>query len=350
MEMEHMAESLRYADAGVDVSVWNSTKTKIGELVSSTFNKDVMGKFGQFGGMYDIAPLLSGGAHPVLVSSTDSVGTKVMIAIQTNRHSTVGIDIVNHCVNDILVLGARPLFFLDYIGINKLIPEMALQLIEGLTNACKANGCVLIGGETAEMPGVYKKGDYDLVGTIIGVVDKSEVVDGSFIVPGDCLIGLRSSGLHTNGYSLARKIVTEVAGKNYTDPFGDSGLTFVDVLLKPHRSYLPILPLLRKKVIKGCAHITGGGFQDNIDRILPENCDASINLTAWDPDPIYHWMQKQGNVERDEMYHTFNMGIGMVLAVSPAECEKVMKSAELSAFSPVMIGTVIKGTGKVVFQ
>jgi phosphoribosylformylglycinamidine cyclo-ligase len=227
---------------------------------------------------------------------------------------------------------------------------MALQLIEGLTNACKANGCVLIGGETAEMPGVYKKGDYDLVGTIIGVVDKSEIVDGSTIVPGDCLIGLRSSGLHTNGYSLARKIVTEVAGKSYTDPFGDTGLTFVDVLLKPHRSYLPILPLLRKKVIKGCAHITGGGFQDNIDRILPENCDASINLTAWDPDPIYHWMQKQGNVERDEMYHTFNMGIGMVLAVSPAECEKVMKSAELSAFSPVMIGTVIKGTGKVVLQ
>jgi phosphoribosylformylglycinamidine cyclo-ligase len=348
--MVFMAESLRYADAGVDVSVWNSTKTKIGELVSSTFNKDVVGKFGQFGGMYDIAQLSSGGAHPILVSSTDSVGTKVMIAIATGRHSTVGVDIVNHCVNDILVLGARPLFFLDYIGINKLIPEMALQLIEGLSNACKANGCVLIGGETAEMPGVYKKGDYDLVGTIIGVVDKNEVVDGSTIVPGDCLIGLRSSGLHTNGYSLARKIVTEVAGKNYTDSFGDQGQTFVDVLLKPHRSYLPILPLLRSKMIKGCAHITGGGFQDNIDRILPSDCDAGVDIGTWDPDPIYHWMRKQGNVERDEMYHTFNMGIGMVLAVSPSDCEKVMKSAELSSFNPVQIGTVIKGTGKVVLR
>lgn len=348
--MELMAESLRYADAGVDVSVWNSTKTKIGELVSSTYNKDVVGKFGQFGGMYDIASLFSGGAHPVLVSSTDSVGTKVMIAIATGRHSTVGIDIVNHCVNDILVLGARPLFFLDYIGINKLIPEMALQLLEGLSSACKANGCVLIGGETAEMPGVYKKGDYDLVGTIIGVVDKNEAVDGSTIVPGDCLIGLRSSGLHTNGYSLARKIVTEVAGKNYTDPFGESGQTFVDVLLKPHRSYLPILPLLRNKTVKGCAHITGGGFQDNIDRILPSDCNASIDLGTWDPDPIYHWMREQGNVERDEMYHTFNMGIGMVLAVSAADCEKVLTSSELSSFNPVKIGTITRGKGIVVLQ
>jgi phosphoribosylformylglycinamidine cyclo-ligase len=340
-----MAESLRYADAGVDVSVWNKTKVRIGELVSSTFDEHVVGKFGQFGGMYDIAGLASEGKHPVLVSSTDSVGTKVMIAIEMGIHSTVGIDIVNHCVNDILVLGSRPLFFLDYIGINKLIPQVAEQLLIGLTGACRANGCVLIGGETAEMPGVYKKGDFDLVGTIIGVVDKNEIIDGSTIVPGDCLIGLRSSGLHTNGYSLARKIVTEVAGKSYFDIFEPSGKSFGEVLLTPHRAYSAVLPFMKRKLIKGCAHITGGGFQDNIDRMLPENCNARVKLGTWTPDPIYGWLGQQGNVELEEMYHTFNMGIGMVMAVAQSDCDTVCNAPELSAYSPVVIGSVVKGTG-----
>ena len=341
-----MAGSLKYADAGVDVSAWNKAKVKIGEMVSTTFTKDVVGEFGQFGGMFSIASLKSMN-DPVLVSSTDSVGTKVKIAFETNVHSTVGEDIVNHCINDILVLGARPLFFLDYIGIHKLLPEVALQILDGLTRACRAGGCVLIGGETAEMPGVYNKGEYDLVGCIVGVAERGSIIDGRTIVPGDLCIGLRSSGLHTNGYSLARKVVREVANKNYSDPFKNSGKSFGQVLLTPHRSYSPVHKLMERNLIKGCAHITGGGFQDNVDRVLPPSCDASIDTTAWMPDPIYHFLQKAGNVESDEMYHTFNMGIGMVLVVSPDDAAAVLGAPEIAAFEPRKIGEIVKGSGTV---
>jgi phosphoribosylformylglycinamidine cyclo-ligase len=341
-----MVKSLKYSDAGVDVAVWNKAKVRIGEMVSTTFTKDVVGEFGQFGGMFSISSL-KGMADPVLVSSTDSVGTKVKIAIETGVHTTVGEDIVNHCVDDILVLGARPLFFLDYIGINKLVPEVAMQIIEGLTRACKANGCVLIGGETAEMPAVYAKGEYDLVGCIVGVVDKSRVIDGRTIVPGDVCIGLRSSGLHTNGFSLARKIVTEVAGKKYSDPFETSGKTFGQVLLAPHRAFSPVLKLMEHGIIKGCAHITGGGFQDNVDRIMPKSCDAVIDTRTWTPDPIFHFLQTAGNVERDEMYHTFNMGIGLVLVVSSDNANTVLGSTEIAAFEPGKIGEIVAGDGKV---
>lgn len=344
-----MANPLRYSDAGVDVSVWNKTKVRIGELVTSTFNNSVVGKFGQFGGMYDITSL-AGMKHPVLVSSTDSVGTKVMVAFEYGVHNSVGQDIVNHCIDDILVLGARPLFFLDYIGINKLIPEVAEQIVTGLSIACKASGCVLIGGETAEMPDLYKKGEYDLAGCIVGVVDKDKIVDGTTIVSGDVLIGLRSNGLHTNGYSLARKIVKDVAGKNYNDIFEETGRTFGQELLRPHRAYLPVLDFMDRGLIKGCAHLTGGGFQDNIDRILPDNCNAVIITNAWKPDPIFTWMQKVGNVENEEMYHTFNMGIGLVLAVKPDVANLIMASDELKTFGPVVIGTVTSGSGKVVLE
>lgn len=344
-----MANSLRYSDAGVDVSVWNKTKVRIGELVSSTFNNSVLGKFGQFGGMFDISNL-AGMKHPVLVSSTDSVGTKVMVAFESGIHNSVGQDIVNHCINDIMVLGAKPLFFLDYIGIHKLVPEVAEQIVTGLTIACKASGCVLIGGETAEMPDLYKKGEYDLVGCIVGVVDKEKIVDGSTIKSGDVLIGLRSNGLHTNGYSLARKIVREVAGKNYNDIFEVTGNTFAQELLRPHRAYSPVLKLMDQKIIKGCAHLTGGGFQDNIDRILPEDCNAFITTQSWKPDPIFNWLQKAGNVENEEMYHTFNMGIGLVLAVQPDLVNSMMVSEELKLFEPVVIGNVGKGNGKVVLE
>jgi phosphoribosylformylglycinamidine cyclo-ligase len=341
-----MTKSLKYSDAGVNVDVWNKAKGSIGELVSSTFNNHVLGKFGQFGGMFDISGL-AGIGHPILVSSTDSVGTKVMIAFETGVHNTIGMDIVNHCINDILVLGAKPLFFLDYIGIHKLLPEVALAIITGLTTACKTSGCVLIGGETAEMPGLYKPGEFDLVGCIVGVVDKPRIIDGSTIIPGDVLIGLKSNGLHTNGYSLARKIITEVAGKKYSDIFDATGTTFGQELLRPHRCYLPVWNLMQQNLIKGCAHITGGGFQDNVDRILPPNCNAAVDTKTWTPDPIFKFMQKNGNVENDEMYHTFNMGVGLVMAVKPTDVDQVMKSQELNGFDPTIIGKITSGSGKV---
>ncbi len=340
---------MRYVDAGVDIESWNSVKKTIGDMVASTYNDRVVGKFGQFGGMFDIGNM-SGYNSPVLVSSTDSVGTKVMIAFETGNHKAVGHDIVNHCVNDILVMGAKPLFFLDYIGINKLVPEVTVKIVEGLAEACRCNGCVLIGGETAEMPDLYEKGQYDLVGTIIGIVDRDAIIDGSTIVPGDLLIGLRSSGLHTNGYSLARKIVKEMAGCSYGDMFDEKGRTFGEVLQEPHRSYLSIHPLISRRLIKGCAHITGGGFQDNIDRILPACCDAVIDCRAWEPDPIFLWLQRKGHIEKEEMYHTFNMGIGMVLAVSPDNFDLLMDAPELKQFEPVRIGRVSRGTGKVVLN
>jgi phosphoribosylformylglycinamidine cyclo-ligase len=344
-----MAKSLKYSDAGVDVGVWNKAKVRIGELVSTTFTKEVVGGFGQFGGMFDISSLKAL-AEPILVSSTDSVGTKVKIAFETNVHTSVGEDIVNHCINDILVLGARPLFFLDYIGIHKLVPETAESILQGLVRACKAGGCVLIGGETAEMPGVYNQGEYDLVGCIVGVVDKKNIIDGHTITPGDIAIGLRSSGLHTNGYSLARKIVKEAAGKQYGDRFEPAGKTFGQVLLAPHRAYSPVRQLMERGLIRGCAHITGGGFQDNVDRILPQTCDAVIDTKTWTPDPIYDFLQQAGNVEKDEMYHTFNMGVGMVLAVSPANVDVVLSAPEIAGFEPRRIGHIIKGNGKVVME
>ncbi|MCX7726883.1 MAG: phosphoribosylformylglycinamidine cyclo-ligase [Chitinispirillaceae bacterium] len=344
-----MKKSLSYKEAGVDVSMWNSVKGKIGELVSSTYNEFVLGKFGQFGGLFDISSL-SGFKRPVLASSTDSVGTKVKIAFETGKHSLVGHDIVNHCVNDILVMGAKPLFFLDYIGIHRLDPKIAEEIVRGLSEACKKNNCVLIGGETAEMPDLYRKGEYDLVGTIIGIVDYEHIIDGRDIVAGDVLIGLRSSGLHTNGYTLARKIVTEIAGYSYNDKFEDSGLTFGEVLQEPHRSYLRLYPFMERALIKGCAHITGGGFQDNVDRILPSNCNAVIETDKWEPDPIFKWLQKNGNIDKDEMYHTFNMGIGMVVVVPPENVDEILYSNELYEFNPVKIGKVVNGSGKVILE
>lgn len=344
-----MEKSISYKDAGVDISVWNDVKGDIGKLVTSTYNNHVLGNFGQFGGMFEFGNLKEVN-NPVLVSSTDSVGTKVMIAFETGNHSSVGRDIVNHCVNDILVMGAKPLFFLDYIGIYKLYPAVTLEIVGGLAAACRENGCVLIGGETAEMPDLYKKDEYDLVGTIVGLVDKSAVIDGSTIVSGDSIIGLRSSGLHTNGYSLARKIVKEIGGKGYSDNFPGSNKTFGEILQEPHRSYLPLSNYMNKSMIKGCVHITGGGFQDNINRVLPSSCDAVITTSAWQPDPIFTWMQKTGNVKKEEMYHTFNMGIGMVAIIDPSNLTTLLSAPELQQFDPVKIGTVVDGSGKVRMQ
>ncbi|MBD3241002.1 MAG: phosphoribosylformylglycinamidine cyclo-ligase [Chitinivibrionales bacterium] len=337
---------LTYADAGVDLSKWHDAKRRIGALVKATHDSRVLGGFGHFGGLFDAAAL-KGMQDPVLVSSVDGVGTKLKIAFEVGRHDTVGEDIVNHCIGDILVLGARPLFFLDYLATGKLAPKVVESVIEGLARACKAAGCALIGGETAEMPGFYAEGEYDLAGSIVGVVDRGRIVDGHTIVAGDMLVGLRSSGLHTNGYSLARKIVTEVAGKRYSDTFEETGKTFGEELLCPHRAYSPVLGLMDDGLVKGCAHITGGGFQENIDRILPSGCDAVVDTRSWQPQPIMRFLQQTGEVSNDDMYRTFNMGIGMVLAVAAADADTVLSRSELAAFEPVVIGRVDDGSGAV---
>lgn len=341
--------ALTYADAGVNLSAWHEMKKHIGELVRSTYTPGVVGGFGQFGGLFDIS-FAKEFESPVLVTSVDGVGTKLRIAIETGKHQSVGEDIVNHCVDDILVMGAKPLYFLDYFGTGRLAPDVAAEVIAGLAKACRENGVALIGGETAEMPGFYADGEYDLAGTIVGVVDKMRVVDGSAIGGGDILIGLRSNGLHTNGYSLARKIVTEVGGKSYGDVFEPTGRTFGQELLRPHRSFLPMLDLILSGRIKGCAHITGGGFQENIDRILPTGINARIDTKAWTPEPVFQWLQKTGEVENNEMYRTFNMGIGMVAAVDCTNADSVLSDPTLAAFDPVVVGKTEPGDGSVVME
>ncbi len=339
-------KSLSYADAGVSLTAWNDAKDHIGKLVSSTYTSNVVGHFGQFGGMFDIS-MLKNYDKPILVSSVDGVGTKLKIAVEMGIHDTVGEDLVNHCINDILVLGAQALFFLDYIGTGKLYPEVATKIVAGFARACKASGVVLIGGETAEMPGMYQEGDFDLSGTIVGVVDEKNVIDGRTIVPGDVIIGLRSNGLHTNGYSLARKIVTDAAKKSYRDIFEPTGKTLGEELLRTHRSYAPVISVMRAGLIKGCAHITGGGFPDNIDRVLPPHCDAAIDTKSFVPDPIFTWLGEQGNVEPAEMYHAFNMGIGLILVVDPKHLQSVKNNPDVAQFDPVEIGTIVSGSGKV---
>lgn len=341
-----MAESLTYADAGVDLSAWAETKKRIGKLVKSTYNRNVVGKFGHFSGLFD-ASMLKEYKKPILVSSVDGVGTKLKIAYETGVHDTVGEDIVNHCVDDILVLGAKPLYFLDYIGTGVLSPKVTEAFMKGLTRACKKAGCVLIGGETAEMPGIYNSGEYDVAGTIVGIVDEKDIIDGSAIGIGNAIIGLRSGGLHTNGYSLARKIVTEVAQKKYSDTFAETGKTFGQELLRPHIAYSPLLSLMERKLIKGCAHITGGGFVENVDRILPRGCDAVIDTRTWKPDAIFTFLQNTGNVKNSEMYRTFNMGIGMTVVVDASQSPAILNAKELKEFAPVSIGTIVKGDGKV---
>jgi phosphoribosylformylglycinamidine cyclo-ligase len=342
-------KGLTYADAGVNIAQWGKARERIGRLVDSTRNANVLGGFGQFGGMFDCGGLKQY-ENPVLVSSVDGVGTKLKIASAMGRHDTVGEDIVNHCVNDILVLGAKPLFFLDYIGVGRLMPEVIEAVVAGLSRACISAGCVLIGGETAEMPDVYHGEEYDLVGTIVGVADKTRIIDGSGIRPGDVIIGLRSSGLHTNGYTLARKIVTEVAGKRYADIFDETGESFGDALLRPHRSYAPIRVLMDEGLIKGCAHITGGGFPDNVDRVIPGGCTAVIDTRAWTPPPLFGFLRDAGGVEAMEMYRTFNMGIGMVCVAREPDCSAIMNAECAREFAPAVIGRIVSGAEKVVME
>jgi len=320
-----------YARAGVDVDLGNKLKRRIQSLVKQTHGPEVLGKIGGFGGLFRVN--FRGMREPILVSSIDSVGTKVKIAFALDRHDTVGADLVNHCVNDIAVVGARPLFFLDYIGCEKLEPRVFDQLLRGFSRACRAAKCALIGGETAQLPDMYRKGEYDLAGCIVGVVDRAKMIDGSTIKGGDVVLGLPSNGLHTNGYSLARKILLEKM-KLKPSRIGKE-------LLRVHKNYQPLLAKVPDSMIKGLAHITGGGLIDNLPRILPKNCDAVIETKSWKPPRIFQILQRNGDVDLAEMYQVFNMGIGMVAVVSPNNANRVM-----SLLKAKRIGQIVRGTGR----
>jgi len=334
-----MTKPATYASAGVDIDAANRATEKIKELARTTFNARTLSEIGSFGGMFDGA--FPNMRAPVLVASADGVGTKLKIAFATGVHHTIGRDLVNHCVNDILVQGARPLFFLDYVATGKLAPETVAGIIEGITNGCRENGCVLLGGETAEMPGFYADGEYDVAGFIVGIVDREKIIDGKTIAPGDVVLGLPSVGLHTNGYSLARKLFFEVAGHRSDSYVGDLGETVGEALLKPHVSYLSELDgLLDSGIIKGLAHVTGGGLLENIPRILPEGTSVEIKKGSWPALPIFDLMQQIGNIEEPEMFRTFNMGVGMVVICAQVEAPRIKHKIG----SCYEIGRVTKGT------
>src|SRR6267143_1870680 len=328
-----------YASAGVDVDLGNKLKRRIQSLVRQTHGPKVLGKIGGFGGLFraDFGAM----RDPVLVASIDSVGTKLKIAFAMNKHDTVGADMVNHCVNDIAVLGARPLFFLDYIGCEKLHPAVFDQLLRGLSRGCRSAGCALIGGETAQLPGMYRKGEYDLAGCIVGVVDRKNMIDGRKIKPGDVILGLASNGLHTNGYSLARRILFEKMKLRPGSRLPGSTMTVGQELLRVHKNYQPMLAKAPSGMIKGLAHITGGGLIDNLPRVLPKNCEAVIETKSWRVPNIFQVLQRNGNVGRSEMYQVFNMGIGMVAIVAERDAKRAM-----SILHAKRIGRIERGKGK----
>jgi len=329
-----------YAQAGVDVDLGNAVKSRIQSMVKVTHGPEVLGKIGGFGGLFSAN--FKGMKDPVLVSSVDGVGTKLKVAFAAGRHDTVGQDLVNHCIDDIAVLGARPLFFLDYIGAEKLEPAVFEELLSGFAKACKAGGCALIGGETAQMPGMYQSGEYDLAGTIVGVVDRKKMIDGSKIKPGDVVIGLPSNGLHTNGYSLARKVLFETMKLKLTSKLPGVVKPLGEELLRVHRNYQPLLATLPDGLVKGIAHITGGGLVDNFPRVLPENCDAVIETKKWKVPALFQIIQENGGVDFAEMYQVFNMGIGMTLVVSEKDAREAVL---LTRGRP--IGRIEKGSKKV---
>jgi phosphoribosylformylglycinamidine cyclo-ligase len=338
-----------YKQSGVDIDAGNEVVRRIRSLARDTFTDGVLSDIGSFGGLFRL-----GGAaapDPVLVASADGVGTKLRVAFMTGVHRTIGADLVNHCVNDILVQGAEPLFFLDYLATGRLEPDVAVQIVQGLAAACRENGCALLGGETAEMPGFYADGEYDVAGFIVGAVTRERLIDGRDIRPGDVLVGLRSSGLHTNGYSLARRIAFEVAGLKVDSWVDDLHATIGEALLVPHRSYLSIVrPVLGARLIKGMAHITGGGISENLPRILPEGTEAVIDRSAWQVPAIFTWLQRSGAVPADDMLRTFNMGIGLILAcAAPAVDDLLQRLRSAGEPKAFVIGEVRTGSGRVVY-
>ena len=340
---------MTYADAGVDIERGNRTKKRIKYLAHKTFTRGVLGEIGGFGALFALDREKY--VDPVLVSSVDGVGTKLKIAFAMNVHSTVGADLVNHCVNDIAVQGATPLFFMDYLATGQLEPEIAEKVVEGVSTACKHNGCALIGGETAQMPGFYADGEYDLAGFIVGVVERSRMVTGHSVQAGDLVLGLPSNGLHTNGYSLARKLLFEVG--HYTP---DSYVNEIkgkvgNELLRTHRSYWPIMKkLLAADCVAAMAHITGGGITENLPRVLPRGPAAVMQLGSWPSQPIFEHLQKLGNVPQDEMLRTFNMGLGMLLVVPSNKFKKAQTVLERAGEKSYTVGRIVKGERKVVYN
>ncbi len=336
-------DALRYGSAGVDLDASNAAKDRIKKLVESTFTRGVVGGFGGFGGMFRLP---SGLNKPVLVSSADGVGTKIKVAIEANRHDTIGRDLVNHCVNDILVQGALPLFFLDYVAFGKLDPGVVEAVVAGVARGCRENSCALIGGETAEMPGIYTPPDYDLAGFIVGYVEETRILGPQRVRPDDVLIGLPSSGLHTNGYSLARKILSERLKLRMGDAFPDGGGAVADVLLAEHRSYLPALkPVLDR--VHALAHITGGGLPGNLDRALPSSLDAAVDTSSWRIPGVFRVLMEAGAVEPAEMYRTFNMGVGMVVIAGPSDVDAILSAAAAAGITGWMLGSLKPGSGAV---
>jgi phosphoribosylformylglycinamidine cyclo-ligase len=338
-----------YAAAGVDIDLGNRVKWGLPQLLASTRRREVLGQVGGFGGLFalDVKKF----RQPVLVSSMDGVGTKLKIAFAMNRHDTVGQDLVNHCVNDIAVLGAEPLFFLDYIGTSELKPLVFEQLMVGFATACRENRCALIGGETAQMPGFYQDGEYDVSGTMVGVVEKAEILDGKSIRAGDAIIGLASSGLHTNGYSLARKIFFERMKLSPNSVLPELQGRLGDELLKVHLSYGPLIQAVLRKFkgrreIKGLAHITGGGFIDNVPRVLPKKCDAVIRKGSWEVLPIFQLLAAKGGVAEAELYQVFNMGIGMTVIVAADKADAALRFIRARRQTAWIIGEVTRGTGE----
>jgi phosphoribosylformylglycinamidine cyclo-ligase len=335
-------QKLDYAAAGVDIAAADKSLEKIKSLAKSTFNNQVLSEIGSFGGLFK--PDFSEFQDPVLISSVDGVGTKLKLAFISGRHNTVGEDLVNHCVNDILVHGAKPLFFLDYIAMGKLKPETVAEIVEGLSAGCRNAGMALIGGETAELPDFYHAGEYDLAGCIVGIVDKNRIINGNSIQEGDIVIGLGSNGLHTNGYSLARKIVFEVAGLKLSDYIESLKMKIGDALMLTHRSYYPsVFPLLNEFEIKGMAHVTGGGIAGNLIRILPENTQAIVRKESWEILPIFEFLQETGSISNDDMFEAFNMGVGYILVVESGSSDSVISRLKDAGERPYIIGEIKQG-------
>ena len=335
-----------YAQAGVDIDAKMGAVGSIAQMVASTKTQNVLGGIGSFGGLFKVPA----GKDQILVASTDGVGTKLKVATLANRHDTVGQDIVNHCVNDILVQGAKPLFFMDYVGASKVDPAQFKSIVSGLCKACKENKMALLGGETAEMPGIYPLGEYDLVGTIVGVVSRKKLVTGKSIRAGDVILGFPSGGLQTNGFSLARKIIFDICQYSCKDRLPGTDMTFGEALLSVHRSFLrPVQALMQRVHITGMAHITGGGFQDNIPRVLPKCVNAEIDRSSWEVPTIFRFLQNQGKVDIDEMYRVFNMGIGFVVVVPKRELQKAKNVLNAQHQKYYEIGVIRKGKGIVTF-
>jgi len=340
--------TITYADSGVDIDRANRTKQRIKYLAHKTFTKGVLSEIGSFGALFSLEKKYR---DPVLVSSVDGVGTKLRVAFEMNVHHTVGADLVNHCVNDIAVQGATPIFFMDYLATGKLEPEIAEKVVTGIAEACKANGCALIGGETAEMPGFYGEGEYDLAGFIVGVAEHERIITGKNVQPGDVLIGLPSNGLHTNGYSLARKLLFDVGHYSPETYVNELKNKVGNELMRSHKSYWPILRrLIDGETLTAAAHITGGGITENLPRVLPKGCGAIVELGTWTVPPIFEHLQKLGNLPQAEMMRTFNMGIGMILVVPTKHFKKVQGVLERSGEKGYTIGRIIKGDRKVIYQ